>query len=371
MAGADGQAPDAVAPPPAATPAGAAPAAEPSPAQALLAELARAPYDFDLFQALRRLECVYAERPRFGESARVADDPVRLAQQPSCTFAPTTLAALRPGRDGRAPRLEIYAYGLFGPNGPLPLHLTEYARDRARNNADPTFARFADIFHHRMMSLLYRAWADAEPTVSLDRPARDRFATYTGALCGYGMPGLRERDTLGHRPRLHFAGLLAAPARHPDGLCAILADYFRLPVRIEEYVGHWLELPEESRCRLGESRASGTLGMNACIGARVWDRQYKFRIVMGPLTLADYERLLPGGDGLDCLRAWVQSYVGDEFAWDVNLILAREEVPRLALGGTGRLGWTSWLGGTRARTDDPRDLRLQPPPRRENAVPVD
>ena len=40
-------------------------------------------------------------------------------------------------------------FGLLGPNGPLPLHLTEYVRERLRHHADPTFARFLDLFHHR------------------------------------------------------------------------------------------------------------------------------------------------------------------------------------------------------------------------------
>src|SRR6478609_2460492 len=73
------------------------------------------------------------------------------------------------------PRLYVTFGGMFGPQGPLPLHLTEYARDRIINSADPTFARFLDIFHHRMLSLVYRAWADAQPTVQFDRPESDRF----------------------------------------------------------------------------------------------------------------------------------------------------------------------------------------------------
>ncbi|MBN9253008.1 MAG: type VI secretion system baseplate subunit TssG, partial [Mesorhizobium sp.] len=35
-----------------------------------------------------------------------------------------------------------------------------------------------------MMSLFYRSWADAQPTVQLDRPEEDRFQLYMGALVG-------------------------------------------------------------------------------------------------------------------------------------------------------------------------------------------
>lgn len=60
-------------------------------------------------------------------------------------------------------RLEQFFFGLGGPNGPLPLHLTEYMRERQRNHADPTSKRFLDVFHHRLLSLFYRAWAEARP----------------------------------------------------------------------------------------------------------------------------------------------------------------------------------------------------------------
>ena len=100
----------------------------------LWAELVQAPHQFDLFHALRRLECATADHPRLGESARAKDDPVRLCQEPSMAFAPRTIHALEPGPDGTPPRLEVLCLGLFGPNGPLPFHLTEYARDRIRVN---------------------------------------------------------------------------------------------------------------------------------------------------------------------------------------------------------------------------------------------
>ena len=44
----------------------------------LLGELAEKPWRYDFFQALRRLECAYADRPRLGTSVRAADDPVHL-----------------------------------------------------------------------------------------------------------------------------------------------------------------------------------------------------------------------------------------------------------------------------------------------------
>jgi len=328
-------------------------------ALAFLRALHEEPYRYEFYEALRRLECLYSDEPRFGKAPRLADDPVRLAQEPSLAFAPASLASFAPGGDEGPPRLAVLLFGLFGPNGPLPLHLTEYARGRMRNEGDRTFSRFADLFHHRLLGLFYRAWADAQPTVSFDRPDRDRFAYWVGSLFGLGMTSLRDRDAMPDLARLHYAGLLSAQTRNAAGLQAVLEDFFDLPVEVEQFVGRWVELPEKYRLRLGDSPETGSLGRAATIGVRIWDRQQKFRLVVGPLRLADYERMLPGGESLERLVSVVRSYAGDEWIWDANLVLYRDDVPTLQLGGPARLGLTTWLTGEKLDRDA-ADLFLNP-----------
>ena len=318
---------------------------------AQVARLAATPHAFGFYAAMRLLEASFRDRPRFGQSARPAADAVRFAQEPSVEFAPATLADFIPGEPDSPARLSVHFLGLFGPDGALPLHLTEYARNRRRNHHDPTFQRFADIFHHRALSLFYRAWANARPTVSFDRPEQDRFALYVGALIGLGMDALRDRDAMPDLTKLHFAGHFANQTRHAEGLASILSAFFAMPVRIECFVGAWLSLAPGDRMRLGSSAASGALGRSALVGGRVWTRQHKFRVVFGPLSFAEYQRLLPGGESLHRLIPIVRNYAGDTLIWDVNLILRREEVPATRLGQSGRLGWTSWLMPRRGHGD--------------------
>ena len=106
-------------------------------------------------------------------------------------FAPAELAALERPAAGRPARLLVYFLGLLGPNGPLPLHLTEFARDRLRHASDPTFARFLDLFNHRMLSLLYRGWAQAQPAVSFDRRRRIASVSTSRASAAPGCPPSR------------------------------------------------------------------------------------------------------------------------------------------------------------------------------------
>jgi type VI secretion system protein ImpH len=274
-------------------------------------------------------------------------------------FAPSTLASFKNGHAGNAAQLAVYFFGLFGPNGPLPLHLTEYARDRLRNSDDPTFSTFLDMFHHRMLSLFYRSWANAQPTVNFDRPDQDRFKTYVGALFGLGMPSLRNRDEIPDLTKLHFAGRLSAQTHNAEGLISMIKRFFSLPAAIEQFVGEWLKLPEDSLCRLGLSPHSATLGVNIAIGDHVWQCQQKFRIILGPLNYDDYKRLLPGTESSKRLRALVRNYVGDSMDWDVNLVLKNNQVQPMKLGIDNLLGWNTWLGN-RTNDADVHDLVLEP-----------
>ena len=325
----------------------------------LLAQLEHAPHQFDFYQALRLLECATADRPRLGESSQAKDDPIRLGQEPSLAFAPRSIHALAASPGNAPPRLEVLFFGLFGPNGPLPLHLTEFARDRLRLHGDPTFARFADLFHHRLASLFYRAWANAQPTVNLDRPETDRFATVVGSFAGLATPAMRHRDAMPDHAKLYFSGLLSAGPRNPDGLRAMFEEFFGLPIRIDEFVGRWIEIPAECRCELVNHTPSAVLGVASTIGSHVWDCQQTFRMVLGPVGLEDYLRLLPGGDSLPKLVDLARNYVGDELAWELRVILRKDQAPPIRLGEAGHLGLTAWLE-PEGLTHDAEDCHWNP-----------
>lgn len=322
----------------------------------LFAELAEEPWRFDLWHVLRWLDARHPGLPVLGRSPNAALEPVRIGQEPSLAFAQAQLFAFAPARDGRLPRLSILGFGLFGPNGPLPIHLTEYARERILYH-DHTFVRFADILHHRFALLFYRAWADVQSTVSLDRPGDDRFSRYASSLIHLGEASLRERDAVADHAKLFVSGHLVRESRNAEGLERILSTFFRVPARVEQWVAHWLSLTRAQQTRLGAGRDAEQLGVGAVAGEKVPDVQSRFRIRFGPLSLSEYEAHLPGGKPFGQMLAWLRNYIGYELAWDVRLVLRREEVPGASLGSTVRLGWTTWLG-ERRRPDDADDLVL-------------
>ena len=327
-----------------------------------LADLEAEPWSFDFHTALRRLDCAYPDRPPSGHAARPAEEPVRIGQDPSLAFAPAPIRSFRSPSPERSGRLRVAFLGLFGTQGPLPLHLTEHARDRMRGVGDRTFAAFVDMFHHRMFMLFHRAWAASQPAVGQDRPGSNPFAGYLGALCGLGAPGLLERDPLPDHAKLQFVGRLMHPGRNAAGLRAIVGAYFGLPVEIEEFAGDWLELPAENRWRLGYSAEVSELGKTSIVGRRVFQRAHKFRVALGPLERRDFQSLLPGTKRLEALAHLVRTYVGDELNWDVRLVLHPEERRQLALGRGSRLGYDAWLGKNQSAGVGTEELVVDPPP---------
>ena len=317
------------------------------PARDALADIAREPWRYDFYAALRLVEATHPERPRLGTALRPAEEPLRLGQSPELSFAPAPLAGVAAATAQRPPRIDVRFFGLFGPNGPLPLHLTDHARQCILQGGDHAFARFADLFHHRLLLLFYRAWAQAQPTVSLDRPGDDRFADFVGSLIGIGFASQRDRDAAPDAIKRRYAGHFSNPVRSAEGLQAIASGYLGRPVAVECFVGRWLVLPVAERSRIGggaSRRAAAALGAGAVLGAAVWDRQHNFRLHVGPLDLAAFESLLPGGAAIAALVALVALYCSVEFGWDLRLELAREDVPACRLGRYGRLGWTTWVG---------------------------
>ena len=323
-----------------------------------VARLIRNPTQHHLFHALRVIEAAHADAPRLGESRRASQDRVRLEQVPELAFPPSTIAAFHSEKAGRPARLVNRFFGLFGPHGPLPLHLTEYARDRQRNHRDSAFVGFANMLTHRMMSLFYRAWASGQPAPSFDRRDNDPVERRIAAIAGYGGDRMRGFDAMPDLAKRHFAGHLSAGVKHAEGLVAMLQSFFAAPVRVQQFVGSWLTLESDDRWQLG---ARAGLGRATAIGSRVWSRAAKFRIVIGPLDLDTYRRLLPGQGALERLEAVVRNYAGDALDWDVNLVLTAAEVPRTALGAGAALGHTTWVGRRRDMAHDAADLYLTPP----------
>jgi len=333
----------------------------------LLENIRQTPYEYNFFDVLRYLEASQADGPRLGESVKGSDDPVYIRQQPSMAFSPATISRFVPGYQEQD-QIFNWPYGIFGSNGPMPLHITEYAFERELHHGDDTFSRFADVFHHRMVSFLYRAWANTQPTIEMDRPTTNKFDQYVGAIAGLNVDvdkfGGGERDVDDERYRKLFrAGLYNQQVRSADGLETLLSGFFKFPFYVSQYSGDWLPLGDKNQFRLGTYGYANGLGTTSCLGDKMYDCQNKFSLSTGVLNETQFERLLPGGDSYKSLYELVTSYVGIAFEWDLTLKIVASEIPKPSLGEGAQLGLNLWLGDVEKQNIDEIDSA------QESAVP--
>ena len=248
-----------------------------------------------------------------------------------------------------AGELTVAAFGLIGPGGVLPRHITATVGAELRKRSTALHA-FLDMNARRFIGLYAKAGAKYRPTRN-PVPAE----TVLAAAIGMATPGLEGRIAPPMPTLLYHAGNLAARTRSAERLRAMLEEEIGGRVDIEEFTGGWLRLPEEEQTRLGGGRIGqhAALGRGAAAGSQVWDPQARFVIRIGPLRRSAFESLLPGTPRYRRLVDLARLFVGLDVGFALNLVLAKEEIPALALGGgVARLGQTSWIGSGAPRLRD-------------------
>jgi len=321
-------------------------AAKTRPASEIEQKLRREPQCFDFFQALRLLERFRPDKKPVGQFTHPETEVARFRAHPSLAF-PASQIQKAEWLEDDAVEMTVNFMGLIGPEGVLPNPYTSLMIERQREG-DNSLRDFLDIFNHRMISLFYRAWRRYRFDVASERNERDRFSRQLLGLLGLGTDGMQERQTVADDSLIYYAGLLAQHPRSAQALQQILADYFEIPVAIEQFSGGWYRLDSETQCHLSdENTDSGELGFGAVVGDEMWSQQSRVRIVLGPLVLERYADFLPDGKSYQPLRSWVRFFSNDEWDFEVKLVLDREQVPACTLGAEGvsgpQLGWVSWV----------------------------
>jgi type VI secretion system protein ImpH len=323
--------------------------------------LAEDPTAFGFFQAIRLLERFSPERAPIGAHADPAEEVVRLAVHPSLAFPASEIQSLEPSEDGPA-RMTVNFFGLTGPQGVLPYHYTQLVADRLRSR-DPTLRDFLDLFHHRILSLFYRGWEKYRFPVAYERNQQDRLTEHLADLIGLAPERAGEHRWVRRETLLYYAGLLASQQRSALALAELLQDYFEVPVEVQQFVGSWYPLTEDTRCYLDDDPPPGTaaLGEGSVVGDAIWDQQARVRLRLGPLSRERYEEFLPRGRAFKALRELTRVYGGDGFDFELQLVLERADVPVATLGADREeglpLAWGTWLK-TRPMDRDPDDTIL-------------
>ncbi len=350
----------------------------------LIDQLIENPHRFEFFQAVRLLERWLAQQPGAAGSTGVQRLPlaIRFRNSISLSFPPSEIEALKvqwkdvdpvpdatpSASQGAVPdRLEITPafMGLLGISGPMPLVYTEQIAQRELYQRDYAARAFLDLFSNRAVALFYAAWKKSRLHLQYETDQRNRFAPMVLSLAGLGHAGLLQRLHAGDggvndESLAFFAGALQQRALSATQLQGLLSRFFKVAVRVHQFVGRWYTLPPNARTLLGVP-GHGVLGRDAIAGERVWQRDLRVGIHLGPLSPALFRRFLPGAPGAVALRELLAMLNGVSLEFEISLHLQRDAVQPVALDSgrsplSGRLGWDTYLQ-TRASASDRSDVR--------------
>jgi len=366
--------------------------------QSLIDELLERPYEFDFFQAVHVLERADSTRVAIGFQGPPEREAVRFRALPSLNFPPSSIYSMtkeppaRPNSPQPPSVMTVAFYGLFGPNGALPINYTlNIIRqlERGRGEEKTALRDWLDLFNHRLVSLFYRAWEKyrfvfpfnrylqarriaegglpgqantLQVSIALQakRTEPDPFTHTLYSLVGLSPAVLRNRlqvavrlaevpgeisDEVIDRQRLasiddlailYYSGLFAQRPRNVANLTMVLSNFFGLPVRVVQFSGQWLAIPPEQQTRFTEDGCC-ILGVNAIAGERVWDVVSSFRIQVGPLDFKTFHDLLPDRAPTPRRKTFflfcqlARLFVGPEFDFEVQLMLKGADVPECQL----------------------------------------
>jgi len=307
---------------------------DPRVAEAEVAEhLTSDPTAFGFFQAVRLLQRLLPERRGVGRFGDPAAEVVHFSARPVISFPPSELHVVDLP-ENRPARMVVNFMGLVGPLGVLPYNFTLLVAERARVR-DRALRDFLDIFQYHF-------------TAGYERDGKDGVTEHLRDLIGLGIGADRNRLAVPDESLLFYTGALAPQPRSAVALEQMLEDFLAVPVEVEQFVGGWHALSPSTQCSVGdETGPAEQLGLGAVVGDEMWDQQARVRLRLGPLTREQYERFLPTGRGYELLRTAARFFAHDQFDFDIQLVLAHEDVPGCVLGADAEepppLGWRTWL----------------------------
>jgi len=302
------------------------------------------PYPFSYHKINRVLEAANLNKPRIGTAISLKDEYVRLKQPPFLNHPGSQIAsASNSDLDDNPFELSTYLFGLLGPNGPMPHHITLYIRQRLLAK-DTSSIAFFDLFNHRFLSHYYRAWSDTEPVAQLDRPKDNAINSIVAAVAGIKSSKQSDR-VLSKELEYYYAGHFSRNEMTCESLTKILNSYFNCKFNVERFVRKWVKIPEQDRFILSHcSLKNKQLGKNTLIGRKVITAQQELIIHVYPISFEEYESFFSAETKwLESLVELMKRCIGMSFSWQLRFCLPIEIIPKQKLGHNTVLNKNNWL----------------------------
>lgn len=339
---------------------------------AVIERLLSSPHSFSFFQAVRLLQ-LWLSKHHGVSTAHGLAEAIQFRNHLSATFPASEIASLELfDSDNAAMVLTLEEalkaqkialtpafMGFLGVNGTLPTVYTELFLEREIYHRDRAGRAFLDIFQHRAVSLFYQGWQKHRLELQYEFDRQQRFLPLLLSFAGVGQQALHHRlnaraGGVSDQTIAFFSGLFQRHSVAAETIQKVLSVYFAVPVTLTQFVGRWYDLPPDRRTKLGLGQA--TLGKDALVGERVWQRDLRVRLEFGPMKRSKFKKFLPGQPAALALREFLKLMTGGTLEYEIRLKLAASEVKGCVLGDTEapQLGWDSFMI-TRRETQDRTD----------------
>lgn len=328
---------------------------------------------YDFFYAVGMMERLHPDAVRVGDNGPYPREAIRFCHDSSLSFRAGDISGIRYLRKPRTAEnlLEQSEYrfevtttflGLIGVVSPLPLYFAE----EIEQSQDSSIKRdFLDIFHHRLVSFVYRIGVKHDLAREYTIDATDAWSRRILALAGFDVWGGRQ---LRHIPAwriLRLAPLLAHRARGARSLELAIEDccqeaLWGARIRIEQFMGEWTPLNEEQRMSL--SLRNHVLGTSAVLGRKIFDRASKAVIYIETLG-ENFRRFLADGDMYPVILELIGLMSEEPVEYQLELVINEQARPpfKLSTRAGGRLGVESWLSSEAGAKGDLTRLRVDLP----------
>ena len=331
---------------------------------------------YDFFYVVGMMERLEPQAIRVGGEGPVSGEVIRFKHDPALHFKPGDISKVEWNEVPRGPealleeakhRFELTTtfIGLTGSISPMPLYFAEemaQAQDTAAVKRD-----FLDMFHHRMVSFVYRIGVKYDLAREYLKDQADPWSRRILALAGLDAWGGRKPKHVPLWRMLRLSSLMASGVRSArmmeiaiEDVCQEALDLAH--VSVEQFQGGWSGLDEDQRMALGFRNHQ--LGIASVLGVECYDRAGKAVIVIGPLG-PNFRRFLADGDMYPVIIELLSMLATDPVEYELELRVSNADRPpfRLGIADGGRVGVDTWLSSgddadsdTKIRVELPTEL---------------
>lgn len=300
----------------------------------MIAALCDEPGRYGFFQAVELLLDWLAECHRVPRG-QALDRLVRFESSRDLAFPGGDLQAVTlTSAAGETPHavLTTLFMGFTGTHGALPFHYTA----RLADDRDGGMQALLDIFSNRFVRHFHAAWRKNRPELpSLDNESDDLLPLLM-TLSGNAANTPVDDTVAGY-----YTGAIQQRPASAAMLESVLGDFFLLPIKVTPNIGYWHTLHDHQLARLG-TRTS-TLDGRTVLGRRIWRRDGRVELKIGPLDKDTYNSFLPDGKNVPRLRGLLSMFHMPGIDFEIVLVLRAADVRPIVLGRGFRLGYDTFL----------------------------